>query len=51
MTTFAWFNAEIMQNLSLLYIVKLFHGLIHNFVNLWKNQGFPENYVFKEKQR
>ena len=34
-TTFAWFNAEVMQKLSLLYIVKL---LIPE-----TSQGFPES--------
>ena len=35
MATFAWFNAEVMQKLSLLYIAKLLRDLIHNFVNPW----------------
>ena len=29
-----------MQKLSLLYIVKLLHDLIHNFVNPWIKSGF-----------
>ena len=43
--TFAWFNTEVMQKLNLLYVAKLLRDLIHNFVNPWISQGFPESYA------